>query len=218
MDDTYFNVPADKQPRLVSRFQRKEDGRLAETPRTPFKPVTFFSGGGGLFSTAEDYSKFARAILAGGHLGKQRILSPGSVAEMGRNQIGELPLRTPPSVIPSLVKEGAVLPGQLDSSGGVRDGIEADREGGAGNIVVGPANHPWIHWRRGCWVPHEGCRADDGWQARGGDLDRSCDAAEAVRPPPRNRRAKRSECRPQRPPQMPHRRSIRSLLTGSRMP
>jgi CubicO group peptidase (beta-lactamase class C family) len=117
MDDTCFNVPADKQPRLVSRFQRKEDGRLAETPRAPFKPVTFFSGGGGLFSTAEDYSKFARAILAGGRLGKQRILSAGSVAEMGRNQIGELPLRTPPSVIPSLVKEGGVLPGQPDKFG-----------------------------------------------------------------------------------------------------
>jgi CubicO group peptidase (beta-lactamase class C family) len=56
------NVPPDKQPRLRSVYQRQEDGALAEQPRPPAKPVEFFSGGGGLHSTAEDYLKFTRAI------------------------------------------------------------------------------------------------------------------------------------------------------------
>src|SRR5437660_133728 len=87
MEDTYFNVPSSKHSRLANLSQRKEDGSLAEQPRQPAKPVEFFSGGGGLFSTAADYLKFARALMAGGQLGQQRILTPESVAAMGTNQI-----------------------------------------------------------------------------------------------------------------------------------
>jgi len=117
MDDTFFNVPPDKQPRLVSLYQRKEDGALAEQPRPPAKPVEFLSGGGGLHSTAEDYSKFARALMAGGQLGQRRILTPESVAMMGRNQIGELGLRPVTSYIPQLAKDGTAMPGRPDKFG-----------------------------------------------------------------------------------------------------
>jgi CubicO group peptidase (beta-lactamase class C family) len=117
MEDTYFNVPPEKQPRLVSLSERKEDGSLAEQPRPTAKPVEFFSGGGGLFSTAEDYLKFARAIMAGGQLGQRRILTPESVALMGRNQIGELGLRPVTSFIPQLAKDGTVMPGRPDKFG-----------------------------------------------------------------------------------------------------
>ena len=117
MADSFFEVPADKRARLVPHFQRQDDGKLAEQPAPPAQPVTFFSGGGGLHSTAEDYLKFARAILAGGQLGQGRILDPESVAQMGRNQLGGLELRLPTSVMPQLVKVGAVLPGNLDKFG-----------------------------------------------------------------------------------------------------
>ena len=117
MEDTYFNVPPGKHPRLASLSQRKEDGGLAEQPRQPVKPVEFFSGGGGLFSTAADYLKFARALMAGGQLGQQRILTPESVAAMGTNQIGELGLRPFSSLVPQLAKDGAALPGGLDKFG-----------------------------------------------------------------------------------------------------
>ena len=66
MDDTFFNVPPDKQPRVAGVYQRTADGALAEQPRPPAKPVEFFSGGGGLHSTAADYVRFARAMMAGG--------------------------------------------------------------------------------------------------------------------------------------------------------
>jgi CubicO group peptidase (beta-lactamase class C family) len=117
MDDTFFEVPPGKQPRLVSVHQRKEDGTLGAQPRPPAKPVEFFSGGGGLHSTAEDYLKFARAMMAGGPLGPRRILRPESVAVMGRNQIGELLLRPLPSLVPQLAKDRAAMPGQPDKFG-----------------------------------------------------------------------------------------------------
>jgi CubicO group peptidase (beta-lactamase class C family) len=117
MPDSFFNVPPDKQARLAPLFQRNEDGGLAEQPRRPLQRSEFFSGGGGLYSTAADYMKFARAIMAGGRLGERRILSAKSVETMGRNQIGELSLHPLPSLIPTLATNNAVLPGALDKFG-----------------------------------------------------------------------------------------------------
>ena len=117
MGDTFFNVPPDKLPRLVRPFHRAEDGSLAASPPEPFKPVEFFSGGGGLYSTADDYAKFVRAILGGGQLGPARILSSESVEQMAQNQIGDLSLRVLPSLMPQLAKDGALMPGRPDKFG-----------------------------------------------------------------------------------------------------
>jgi len=117
MADSFFEAPADKRARLVPHFQRADDGKLVEQPAAPAQPVTFFSGGGGLHSTAGDYIKFARAMMAGGQLGQARVLTAESVALMGQNQIGELELRPPTSVMPQLVNPGAILPGNLDKFG-----------------------------------------------------------------------------------------------------
>lgn len=117
MTDTYFNVPAEKQPRFAKTYQRMEDGSLAVQQQQLVKPGAFLSGGGGLFSTASDYMKFARALLGGGQLGRGRILKPESVATMGRNQIGELAIRPFASLVPQLARDGASLPGALDKFG-----------------------------------------------------------------------------------------------------
>jgi CubicO group peptidase (beta-lactamase class C family) len=117
MADTSFDVPADKQSRLAAVFHRKEDGSLAEQPRQPWKPSQFFSGGGGLHSTASDYLKFVRALMAGGKLGERRILAERSVAMMRRNQIGDLAIRPFSSLMPWLATDGSVLPGALDKFG-----------------------------------------------------------------------------------------------------
>jgi len=117
MEDSYFKVPPEKQPRLASVYQRKDEGSLEKQPRPPIKPSEFLSGGGGLFSTAADYMKFTQALMGGGQLGGQRILKPETVAMMGENQIGELALRPFTSLVPQLAKDGGVLPGQLDKFG-----------------------------------------------------------------------------------------------------
>lgn len=117
MADSYFVVPADKRSRLAPQFQRTADGNLVEQPRQPQKSDGFFSGGGGLFSTAPDYLRFLRALLAGGQLDGQRILSDTSVVMMGRNQIGDLSIRPLPSLIPQVITDRAALPGAPDKFG-----------------------------------------------------------------------------------------------------
>jgi CubicO group peptidase (beta-lactamase class C family) len=115
MEDTYFNVPAAKQARLVQRHRRLEDGRLEPLPQPP--PVTYFSGGGGLYSTAGDYMRFTRAVMAGGGRGQARILAPASIEQMGRNQLGERRLQRSVSLMPQLVRTVPSLPGRPDTFG-----------------------------------------------------------------------------------------------------
>ena len=116
MADTFFVVPPGKQSRLVAAYQRTDDGGLAKQPPRPPK-TGFLSGGGGLYSTATDYLRFVRALMAGGQLDGTRILSADTVAMMASNQIGELAIRPLPSLIPQLATDGALLPGALDKFG-----------------------------------------------------------------------------------------------------
>jgi len=117
MKDSFFNVPADKQARLATSWQRTEDGRLVAQPIRARPSGGFLSGGGGLHSTAADYIRFARAILAGGALDGRRILKAETIELMGRNHIGDLSLRPFPSLMPQLATDGAVLPGGLEKFG-----------------------------------------------------------------------------------------------------
>jgi CubicO group peptidase (beta-lactamase class C family) len=117
MKDSTFVVPPAKQARLASVYQRKPDGTLEKRAASPFKPADFFSGGGGLFSTAPDYLRFTRALLAGGELDGRRILKAETVAMMGSNQIADLEVRPFRSLLPQLATDNAVLPGALDKFG-----------------------------------------------------------------------------------------------------
>ena len=117
MTDTFFNVPADKQERVVALHQLQADGGFLEPPPQPLRQVRFYSGGGGLFSTASDYLKFERMVVGGGKLGDKRILQSQTVAQMSRNQIGDLGLPEMHSSIPQLAKDPIRVPGSLDKFG-----------------------------------------------------------------------------------------------------
>jgi methyl acetate hydrolase len=117
MTDTFFDVPPEKQARVVALHQRQDDGSFLEPPPQPFKPVRFFSGGGGLYSTASDYLKFERMLLGGGKLGNKRILQSETVDQMSRNQIGDLMLVELRSQIPQFAKDPIRIPGSLDKFG-----------------------------------------------------------------------------------------------------
>jgi CubicO group peptidase (beta-lactamase class C family) len=117
MNDTFFNVPAAKQARVVAVQQHQQDGSFVEPPPPPFVSVKFFSGGGGLFSTAGDYLKFARMLLNGGKLGNKRILRAETVDQMFHNQIGELTLVQLRSMIPQFAQDPIRLPGSPDKFG-----------------------------------------------------------------------------------------------------
>jgi len=90
MRDTSFFVPAAKRDRMATIYTTGLfTGPLTPLPRS-FGSETFFSGGGGLFSTARDYARFAQMLLSGGELDGVRILKAESLATMTSNQIGDL--------------------------------------------------------------------------------------------------------------------------------
>src|SRR5690606_16560552 len=81
MADTSFDLP-DPAPRRLAGLYRTANGELEPLGEMPFVNGVYFSGGGGLFSTAEDYLKFARMLANGGRLGDVRLLSRKSVELM----------------------------------------------------------------------------------------------------------------------------------------
>ena len=90
---------------------RTPEGGLAVNP-VNLGGGEFQSGGGGLSSTAPDYARFLRMILRGGELDGQRVLSAGSIAEMSRNQIGDLRAGYMGSAMPDLAAPYDTFPDQ----------------------------------------------------------------------------------------------------------
>ena len=89
MPDTAFSVPEASRDRMATIYRTGLfGGPLIPLART-YGSETFFSGGGGLYSTARDYARFAQMLLDGGELGGVRIIKPESLAAMTSNEIGE---------------------------------------------------------------------------------------------------------------------------------
>jgi CubicO group peptidase (beta-lactamase class C family) len=92
MKDTGFFVPADKMDRFAACYGRGRNGTLriidwaGPTSRYRKRP-RFLSGGGGLVSTARDYSRFCQMLLNGGALEGTRLLRSETVQQMTTNQL-----------------------------------------------------------------------------------------------------------------------------------
>jgi CubicO group peptidase (beta-lactamase class C family) len=80
MKDTFFSPTEERIPRFASMYQKTAKG-LEKQPDPG--PTRYFSGSGGLRSTAEDYASFAQMLVNGGQLNGKRLLSPRSVELMG---------------------------------------------------------------------------------------------------------------------------------------
>ena len=81
MADTGFTVAPDKMDRFTTAYQHGQDGGLEVFEAPPGQwdtPPRFFSGAGGLVSTAPDWLRFGRMLLAGGG----KVLSAESVRLM----------------------------------------------------------------------------------------------------------------------------------------
>ncbi len=117
MPDTYFIVPEEKLPRLATAYAKSNQGELTPIPYS--RPSgDFFSGGGGLRSTAGDYIRFLRAILNGGELDGVRFLTAASVDLMAQNHIGDL--EAADSVVssaPKLSNDFDFMPDSVDKFG-----------------------------------------------------------------------------------------------------
>jgi CubicO group peptidase (beta-lactamase class C family) len=84
MVDTGFSVPEDKLARLVA-VPGAQPASLSGGDVT--HPQTFFSGGGGIVSTAPDFLRFCQMLLNGGELDGVRILKPETVRLMTTNSL-----------------------------------------------------------------------------------------------------------------------------------
>ena len=131
MPDTQFYVTDSQKNRVVSLYTPGEKGGLVKSPDAPtrwgqliFSPAvpysaqrTYFSGGGGLSSTASDYLRFTQMFLNGGRLDGARLLSRKSVELMAMNHIGDISVWT-------YVPPGAV--GNLGDKFGLGFGVRSD--------------------------------------------------------------------------------------------
>jgi CubicO group peptidase (beta-lactamase class C family) len=91
MVDTAFHVPSAKASRLAACYGRGPDGVMALNDDPPssgyLAPPAFYSGGGGLVSTAADYLKFCRMLLNGGKFDGVRFLSRKTIDLMTVNHL-----------------------------------------------------------------------------------------------------------------------------------
>jgi methyl acetate hydrolase len=153
MTDTFFIVPAHKQPRLATLHRRGSDGRLAEQPRQAPRPVTEFNGGGGLYSTAGDYLRLVQMFLNGGRANGARILSADSVAAMGQNQIGALGVGAMKTAIPETSNDFSFIADGRDKwgLGFLIAGAPQSGRRSAGSLSWGGLNNTyfWIDQERG---------------------------------------------------------------------
>ena len=90
MTDTSFIVPEAKRDRMATVYTAGSGAGspLTALPRN-FGSATYFSGGGGLFSTARDYSRFSQMLLNGGEFEGKRFIKRDTLTEMISNQIGD---------------------------------------------------------------------------------------------------------------------------------
>jgi len=102
MNDSYFFLPDDKVSRLAAAYTYHPDKGLQPIPEKmvvkegsfsyssdyPNRgPRTYFSGGGGLCSTAEDYYRFCQMMLNKGKLNGVRVLGRKSVELMTQDHV-----------------------------------------------------------------------------------------------------------------------------------
>ena len=95
MPDTHFYLPMSKLDRFAAQYGPGDDGTIvladpaAAESRYVKEPHVYFSGAGGLVSTARDYFRFHQMMLNGGELDGVRILSRKTVELMTTNHTGD---------------------------------------------------------------------------------------------------------------------------------
>ena len=91
MSQTGYNLTDDQLERVVTVYERDQEGQLIPAEYQPPKQGnTLWSGVNGLYATAGDYLKFCQMLLNGGSFNGQRFLSRKTVEWMTLNHVGDL--------------------------------------------------------------------------------------------------------------------------------
>jgi len=88
MTDTGFYVPEEQYARLADPFPSDPDGGLPVQLIEMRSAPRFESGGGGLFSTMNDYARFAQALYQGGTFGGSRLIGRKTLEWMTSDHLG----------------------------------------------------------------------------------------------------------------------------------
>lgn len=98
MVDTGFAVPEADMGRFAQMYTPDAATKIKPAPaffsRNFVGHPTFFSGGGGMVSTAQDYFRFCQMMLNGGELDGVRILGRKTVELMASDHTFEIPMST----------------------------------------------------------------------------------------------------------------------------
>lgn len=111
MNDTGFIITEKQRARQARLHRRGADGKLVAQPFEKLETPTAFSGGGGIYSTAQDYLRLLQALLNGGSLDGAKILKAETVSLMALNQIGNLEAGIMKTTNPALSNDVDFFPG-----------------------------------------------------------------------------------------------------------
>ena len=117
MTDTGFKISDDMRSRISAMHVRMEDGSLVETPFEIPQEPEFEMGGGGLYSTVDDYCRFLAMMLNGGSLDGEQVVSPSTHAQMVSNAMGDLRVTMLPTAVPAYSFDAEFFPGVEKSWG-----------------------------------------------------------------------------------------------------
>ncbi|MCG5433624.1 beta-lactamase family protein [Mycobacterium sp. MYCO198283] len=88
MADTGFYVSPQARGRVATMYRLDGDTLRDDAMGPPaVKPPRFCMGGANLYSTADDYLRFARMLLGGGEVDGVRVLTPDSVTAMRTDRL-----------------------------------------------------------------------------------------------------------------------------------
>jgi CubicO group peptidase (beta-lactamase class C family) len=85
-DTSFWAEGADQQARIAEPQIISATGKRPLVPNIGIKP-TWFSGGGGMVSTAQDYARFSLMLINGGTLDGVRLVSRKTIEHMTSNHI-----------------------------------------------------------------------------------------------------------------------------------
>ena len=111
MVDTSFACTPNMLERKATVHIRTTDSSFMAIQMPQAESSEFDSGGGGLFSTMSDYTRFMRMILNDGELDGTRVLNAETVAQMSRNNMGDIRVTGLKSANPAFFSDADFYPG-----------------------------------------------------------------------------------------------------------
>ena len=117
MASTSFRLTPAQRQKQAGMHARGQDGYLQLTAMEIEQEPEFEMGGGGLYSTAQDYIRLTQMLLNEGSLNDNQILQAETVHLMTQNHIGALDVTAFKTVAPDLSNDANFYPEQAQKWG-----------------------------------------------------------------------------------------------------